>query len=171
MVYATPFNHASTSSKPPLHHTNPDKEANSRHSTINISRIQLAEDFLIVDDNYPPSAWTNTIYVSDLPKSWSWNSQELRPMYNIHIIDQLRQLKHLETVIANNGVFLSTLMIQELVDGAHPSLKYVDFEHSGMARAKPWAIKGTREEVVKIIREMERDTPRSPDPRGRFSAL
>ncbi|OBT47053.1 hypothetical protein VE00_02448 [Pseudogymnoascus sp. WSF 3629] len=134
-------------------------------NTINISRIQLAEDFLIVDQNYPPSAWTDTIYVSDLPKSWSWNSQELRPIYNIYIIDQLRKLKHLETVIANNGVFLSTLMIQELVDGAHPSLKYVDFEHSGMAREKPWAIKGTREEVVGIIRDMEKTTPRSPDPR------
>lgn len=73
-------------------------------------------------------------------------------------------------MIANNGVFLSTLMIQELVDGAHPSLKNVDFEHSGMARAKPWAIKGTREEVVKIIRDMEKTTPRSPDPR-RYLAL
>ncbi|KFX96828.1 hypothetical protein V490_03111, partial [Pseudogymnoascus sp. VKM F-3557] len=135
-------------------------------NTINISRIQLAEDFLIIDDNYPPSAWTNTIYVSDLPKAWSWNSPELQPIYNIYIIDQLRKLKHLETVIANNGVFLSTLMIQELVDGAHPSLKNVDFEHSGMSRAQPWAIKGKREEVVKIIRDMEKTTPRSPDPRS-----
>ena len=64
--------------------------------------------------------------MSDLPKSWSWNSPELQPIYNIYIIDQLRKLKHLETVIANNGVFLSTLMIQELVDGAHPSLKNVE---------------------------------------------
>jgi hypothetical protein len=68
-------------------------------------------------------------------------------------------------VIANNSVFLSTLMIQELVDNAQPSFKYVDFEHSGMARAKPWAIKGRREEVVKIIREMEKTAPLSPDPR------
>ena len=74
-------------------------------------------------------------------------------------------------MIANNSVFLSTLMIQELVDNAQPSLKHVDFEHSGMSRAKPWTIKGTRAEVVKIIREMEKSTPRSPDPRSRYLSL
>lgn len=131
-------------------------------TTINISRVQLAEDFLVVDANYPPSAWTDAIYVSDVPKSWTWKSEELRPIYNTYIIDQLRKLQHLETVIAHNSVFLSTLMIQELVDFAHQSLKWVDFEHSGMAREKPWAIKGKREEVVEIIRMMEKSGPRSP---------
>lgn len=139
------------------------------HRTINISSIQLAEDFLVVDHNYPPSAWTNTIYVSDVPKSWTWKSEELRPIYNIYIIDQLRKLKHLETVIANNSIFLSTLMIQELVDHSHESLRYVDFAKSGMEREKPWAIKGSRDEVVKIIREMEETVPRSPDPRRRLN--
>jgi hypothetical protein len=129
--------------------------------------VQLAEDFLVVDKNYPPSAWTNAIYVSDVPKSWTWKSEELRPIYNICIIDQLRKLQHLETVIANNSVFLSTVMIQELVDYAHESLKYVDFENSGMEREKPWAIKGRREEVVAIVRKMEETIPRSPDPRRR----
>jgi hypothetical protein len=38
-----------------------------------------------------------------------------------------------------------------------------------MSRAQPWAIKGKREEVVKIIRDMEKTTPRSPDPRRYLS--
>lgn len=104
-----------------------------------------------------------------MPKSWTWKSEELRPIYNIYIIDQLRKLRHLETVIANNSVFLSTLMIQELVDYSQKSLKYLDFQHSGMEREKPWAIKGRREEVVKIIRKMEETIPRSPDPRRHFA--
>lgn len=60
-------------------------------------------------------------------------------------------------------------MIQELVDGASPSLKNVDFEHSGMARERPWAVKGSREEVRGIIREMERKGPMSPDSRKYLS--
>lgn len=134
---------------------------------VDISRVQLAEDFEIVDKDYPPSTWTGSIYVSDVPKSWTWKSEGLKPIYNIYIIDQLVRLQHLETVVANNSIFLSTLMIQELVDLGGERLKYVDFKDSGLEREKPWAIRGTREEVKRVIREMERKGPISPVSRHR----
>jgi hypothetical protein len=73
----------------------------------------------------------------------------------MHLIEQLRGLRHLTTVVANNSVFLSTAMVRELVERACESLRYVDFEGSGMERAKPWAVKGGRGEVVEVVRRME----------------
>lgn len=131
-------------------------------STINISRVQLAEDFLVVDAKYPPSTWTSAIYASDVPRSWTWRSEELRPLHNMHIIEQLRGLRQLATVVANHSVFLSTAMVRELVERAHASLRFVDFERSGMEREKPWAIKGGREEVVAVVRRMEEEGGRRP---------
>jgi hypothetical protein len=128
---------------------------------LDISRVQLAVDFLVVDKDYPPSAWTDAIFVSDVPKSWTWKSHELRPIYNGFIIEQLRKLAHLERVTARNSVFLSTVMVRELVEGS-ASLRWVDFEGSGMEAGKAWARKGTKEEILAVIREMEKSKPRSP---------
>lgn len=125
--------------------------------TVNISKVQLAEDFEINDKMYPPSTWTGSIYVSDVPKSWTWNSDGIKSINNTIIIDHLVKLEHLETVIANNSIFLSTKMIRNLVDGSADRLKYLDFKDSGLEREKPWAIKGTGEEVKKVIREMEKN--------------
>jgi hypothetical protein len=139
------------------------------NSTVNISRVQLAVDYVVRDSRYPPTTWTSQIYVSDVPKSWTWKAEELQPIHNIYIVDQLRKLPYLETVIANNSVSLSTAMIQELVDGCL-SLKWVDFRNSGLER-KPWAVRGRMADVVAIIRKMEEEGMGSPGGKRRDLAL
>ncbi len=136
---------------------------------VDLSRAQLAEDFRVQDPRFPPSAWTGEVFASDIPKSFTYESEELRPVYNVHFIEELNKLGHLHTVVARNNVEFSTLMVAELVDGAGSNLKEVDFTGSGLAREKPWAVKGSREEVKGIVREMEIKTPKSPDPRKRLS--
>lgn len=131
---------------------------------VNLSRCQLADDHLVQDVDYPPNAWTGLIYVSDVPKSWTskswtWKSDELRPVYNMHVVEQLVKLEHLETIIAANWVGLSTGMVRELVNLGQGSLEKVDFMGSGLEKEKAWAIKGSRKEVKEIIAKMDEGNP------------
>ena len=56
---------------------------------FNISRVQLADDDLLMDDDLSEVAWKGRIYVSDVPKSWTQGSNELRLVYNMWVIDQI----------------------------------------------------------------------------------
>jgi hypothetical protein len=98
---------------------------------VDISRLQLSSDFIVRHVEHPATTWTGMIYVSDIQRSWTWEPQELVPIYNMYIIDQLRKLKQLETFIAYNFISLSTLMAQNLVESC-PQLRWVDFRKSGM---------------------------------------
>lgn len=111
------------------------------------------------DAEYPADAWTGRIFVSDVPKSWTWKSDELRAVYNMYVVEQLVGLEHLETIIAANWVGLSTGMVRELVTRGQPSLEKVDFVGSGLEKEKAWAIRGSRREVQEIIREMDEKDP------------
>jgi hypothetical protein len=100
------------------------------------------------------------IYVSDIQRSWTWEPEDLLPIYNMDIIDQLRKLPQLETFIAYNFISLSTLMAQSLV-GSCLQLKWVDFRKSGMTLEQPWKIKGSREKVAAILRQLEESISKS----------
>jgi hypothetical protein len=100
------------------------------------------------------------IYVSDIQRSWTWEPQELLPIYNMNIIDQLRKLPQLETFIAYNFIFLSTLIAQNVVESCL-QLKWVDFRKSGMTLEQPRKIKGSREQVAAILRQLEEAVSKS----------
>jgi hypothetical protein len=104
------------------------------------------------------------IYVSDIQRSWTWESQELLPVHNTYIVDQIRKLPQLEMIIADNFISLSTLMAQTLVESC-PELKWLDFRKSGMTVEQPWMIEGSREKIVNILRRLEDSTPKSPQQR------
>lgn len=80
----------------------------------------------------------------------------MRPLFNNYIVNQLRKLPRLETVIANNTIGMSTAMARELVDSC-PSLRFVDFRKSSMRKQQPWEVEGTRDEVKAILRRTEED--------------
>jgi hypothetical protein len=105
------------------------------------------------------------IYVSDIQRSWTWEPKDLKPISNMYIIDQLRKLEQLDTFTANHFISLSTLMAQRLLYSC-PQIKWVDFRESGMKSEQPWTIKGTREDVVTILRRLEEAMPKSPDGRN-----
>lgn len=121
---------------------------------VDISRLQLGSDFIVRHVEHPPTAWTGMIYVSDIQRSWTWEPQELLPIYNMYIIDQLRKLLQLETFIAYNFISLSTLTAQNLVESCL-QLKWVDFRKSGMTLEQPWKVKGSREQVAAVLRQLE----------------
>lgn len=75
------------------------------------------------------------------------------------VIEQVVGLGELKEVIAANWVGLSTGMVRELVNRAGPKLTKVDFVGSGLEKEKAWAIKGSREEVRRIIEEMDEKDP------------
>jgi hypothetical protein len=127
---------------------------NSFARKVDISRLQLGSDFIVRHIEHPPTTWTGMIYVSDIQRSWTWEPQELVPIYNMYIVDQLRKLKQLETFIAYNFISLSTIMAQNLVESC-PQLKWVDFRKSGMTLEQPWKIKGSRGQVATILRQLE----------------
>ena len=127
---------------------------------VDISRLQLGSDFIVCHVDHPPLTWTGMIYVSDIQRSWTWEPQELLPIYNMNIIDQLRKLPQLETFIAYNFIFLSTLIAQNVVESCL-QLKWVDFRKSGMTLEQPRKIKGSREQVAAILRQLEEAVSKS----------
>ena len=93
-----------------------------------------------MDDHYPAVAWTGRIYASDVPKSWAWKSDELRPVSNMWVIEQIVELGHLMEVKVSKWVGLSTGMVRELVNRGEEKLTKVDFVESGLEDEKAWTI-------------------------------
>jgi hypothetical protein len=127
---------------------------------VDISRLQLGSDFIVRHVEHRPTTWTGMIYVSDIQRSWTWEPQELLPIYDMYIIDQLRKLPQLETFTAYNFIPLSTLMAKNLVESCL-QLKWVDFRKSGMTFEQPWKIKGSREQAATILRQLEETISKS----------
>ncbi|CAG8952323.1 hypothetical protein HYFRA_00001068 [Hymenoscyphus fraxineus] len=67
---------------------------------LNLSRLQLAGDFLVLSPLFPPTATTKMVFVSDVPKSWTWASDDLKPVYADDIIRAIVGLSELEVLKA-----------------------------------------------------------------------
>ncbi|PSS22845.1 hypothetical protein M430DRAFT_48475 [Amorphotheca resinae ATCC 22711] len=125
---------------------------------INISRLQLASDFLLRPPEYPNSQPHSQIFVSDIPPSWTWQYSEAIPLYADEIISYILKLPYLESVTARNCLWLTTSRVGRLMREAGESLRSVDFRESGMQKDVRWAIRGGREEVLRIVEEVVRNT-------------
>jgi len=104
----------------------------SRIKYINFSRLQLASDFVVIAPKYARNSSTISSipaaahlpypnyflvvpdqhnapvhFVSDVPKSWTWHSSELKPIYADVIVRFMCKLKELESVKAKNCVWLT----------------------------------------------------------------
>ncbi|TAQ91466.1 hypothetical protein B7494_g169 [Chlorociboria aeruginascens] len=117
---------------------------------VNFSRLQVASDFSILSPAYPASSTTSLIFVSDVPKSWTWRSSELTPIYADEIISWLKGLAELEVMKAKNFLWLNTQRVAVLMSECR-ALRKVDFRESGMQRDVRWAVKGSKEEVARIV--------------------
>jgi len=149
---------------------------------LNLSRLQLASDFIVISpyhkhssthsavhdeqnewDNAPAS---NLTFVSDVPKSWTWQSSELVAVYADEIIAWLCNLHELESLKARACVWLTTDRVLKLLGGIEgetcglerQGLKRVDFRESGMQKGVRWAIKGDAGLVARIVREVVENT-------------
>jgi len=146
-------------------------DACKRIQKLNLSRLQLAADFLVCSPNaprslVPPTCQADTsshgkrkkVYVSDVPKSWSWESGELLPISADHILTSILSLPSLESLKAKNCLWLTTARVERMMKEVGDRLLWVDFRESGMQKDVRWAVKGTRAEVEKIVAEVIRNT-------------
>lgn len=113
--------------------------------------------------DHPPTAFTGHIFVSDVPKAWTWEPQQLRHVFGSDIIDAMKTLQHLEKLRVRAGVWLTTALVAGLLE-ASPQLQKVDFRESGMRRNMEWAVRGGKADVEMIICGMARKGTISPRP-------
>jgi hypothetical protein len=158
----------------------------TRIKSINFSRLQLASDFAVLSPKFicPPRAASATqvpypnyflsepdqsraqvTFVSDVPKSWTWKSSELVPIYADSIISLMCQMKELESLEAQHCVWLTSVRVWKLMRDAVRGkdgiggLKRVDLRESGMQKGIRWAVKGSRAEVERIIEQVMENSP------------
>lgn len=123
----------------------------------------MAGDFLVLSKLFPPTASTNLIFVSDVPKSWTWANDDLKPFYADDIVRVIVKLNELEVLKARACTWLTTLRVEKLMVEAsrgeewqegEGGLRKVDFRESGMQKDVRWAVEGTREDVERIVKEV-----------------
>lgn len=117
---------------------------------IDMSYLSLAADYAILPSSKAPTAFTKLIFVSDVPKSWTWRTTEIQSISGTNIVESIVKLPQLESIRIKKGVWLSTDLITTLVRRC-PKLETVNFKGSGMAQGMKWAIKGSRDELRQIL--------------------
>ncbi len=135
-------------------------EACKRLKMIDLSYLSIAADYRIDSAAYPPTAFTSLIFVSDVPKSWTWAPNETKPLSGADIVDSMTRQPLLENVRIKKGLWLSTELITRIVNDC-PRLQRLSLRGSGMRQDTCWAIKGSKDEVAAILRsEASRPTAR-----------
>ncbi|KAH6670092.1 hypothetical protein B0J14DRAFT_597850 [Halenospora varia] len=132
---------------------------------LNLSRLQLGADFAIKSSTFKPTTTHGQIFVSDVPKSHTWESKDLMPVHTDDIIKCCIELQLLESIKFKECVWLSTIRVAKLLDEAPRAVQFsdgglrrVDFRESGMNREVRWAVRGSREDVEKIVKEVVENT-------------
>jgi hypothetical protein len=121
---------------------------------VNLSRVQIASDFIVASPEHPATADSGLIYVSDVPKSWTWHSSELAPIYADEIVSWLTRLDGLEVVTAKSCLWLTTARVERFLRESGEKLGKVDFRESGMKKEVRWAVKGKRRAVERVAKEV-----------------
>ncbi|KAI9880315.1 MAG: hypothetical protein M1830_004194 [Pleopsidium flavum] len=130
-------------------------KACQRIKKLDLSHLSIAADYAIKSSSHPPTASTSLIFVSDVPKSWTWRPMDLQQMYGTDIIKYMTNLPQLETIRIKKGFWLSTELVKRIVEDCSRLLQ-LNLSESGMKQKMPWAIKGTKKEISDILR---RDLP------------
>lgn len=118
---------------------------------LDLSYLSIAADYAIKASSHPSTAFTSLIFVSDVPKSWTWRPKDLQQVHGRDIIDYMTNLPQLEKVRIKKGFWLSTELVRRMVDECG-RLQMLNLRESGMKQKMPWAIKGTRGELKAIFR-------------------
>lgn len=72
-------------------------------------------------------------------------------MHGADVIRYVTELPQLETIRVKKGFWLSTETVKRMVDDC-PRLQHLNLRESGMKQKMPWAIKGTRKEIIDILK-------------------
>lgn len=130
---------------------------------VNLHFKSILEDFVVNSAAYPATATKSMIFVSDVPRSWTQASTEVQPISADAIIQHLTTLPHLEKLDIRNAKWLSVENVKSILMDC-PGLMTINFVGSGTVvkdpnrvvggpeESSPWAIKGSRKDVVEKLK-------------------
>ena len=119
---------------------------------LNISFLSLAPDYEIA------AMKDERTFVSDVPKCWTWDFSEIIAVSGADVVAAILALKRLTKVEVEQGFWLNTRLVKTLVEDAEGPLKRLNLKGSGMGGTLSWAIEGSREEIMAIVRDVPRDS-------------
>ncbi|KAK9478089.1 hypothetical protein V1514DRAFT_332190 [Lipomyces japonicus] len=112
---------------------------------INLSYLPLAADYLVTSKKYVPTAFSSLLFVSDVPKSYTWHEDETTQVYSHReLVAALLELTELRSLKLRNLVWINKDVVSRIVNMPTLPLSYIDCRGCGMTRSNPWAIEGDR---------------------------
>ena len=132
----------------------------SRIRKLNLNKIQIASDYMVLPAHYvgkrrhkpllkstkgtptfSPTATNGLLFVSDVPKSKTWDERHVREAEFTVFIDELAHcLKGLVELRVRKAVQFNRTHAQIIIDTCG-LLRVADFRECGMSRDAPWARK------------------------------
>lgn len=121
---------------------------------LNFSNVPLAADYSVLRTNtssYTPVAFTGLLFVSDVPKSFTWKEGDTKPLHvTTDLVDAIIKLKYLTQLKIKGGLWVTRDAATRLVEDCK-KLQRVDFRECGMYKGNRWAVKGQRDEVRGVL--------------------
>jgi hypothetical protein len=127
---------------------------------LNLDDLQITADYVILPSApaprwkpllpqlhkppvYRPTAFTNQLFISDVPKSNTWRGAEFRTLRYVEFVDAICLLEELEVLKLQRAVWVKRGFAEEIVAraGGTGGLRKVDFRGCGM---NPLQVQWTR---------------------------
>ncbi|RPB02389.1 hypothetical protein L873DRAFT_1834216 [Choiromyces venosus 120613-1] len=123
---------------------------------LNLSNVPLAPDYSVrwtKNSTYKPVAFTGLLFVSDVPKSFTWKEDDTKPLHaSIDLVEAILSLKNLEKLKIKGGLWVTRDVAKRIVEKCE-KLEKIDFRECGMYKDNSWAVKGQKEKVKEVILE------------------
>lgn len=118
--------------------------------------MSLADDYHLPPSlKYPLTAYTGLLFVSDVPKSWTWRDTDSLAKISIHeLAENTAQLPLLDNIRIRGSYWLCAEDVKIVLYNSK-MLQRVDFRGSGMGIGLPWAVEGVAEVVKSIVDSMQ----------------
>jgi hypothetical protein len=124
---------------------------------IDLSDLHIADDYVILPSappprwkpllpslhkppTYHPTAFTNLLFISDVPKMHTWRGAEFRELRYEEFVGALCSLDELDALVVRNAVWIKRVFAEEIVRraGGENGLRKADFRGCGMNPHTSW---------------------------------
>jgi hypothetical protein len=119
---------------------------------IDLSNLSLADDYALPPSpKHPLTAHTSLLFVSDVPKYWTWqDSDNLVKIPTLDLARSIGRLELLESISIRLSYWLDTEDIKLMLNEGK-RLQKVDFRGNGRSNDTPWAVRGVADVVRSIV--------------------
>lgn len=141
----------STSKDVPVGHLIHVVAACKNLTDIDISFLPLAEDYAVAGStSYLPTAASGLLFVSDVPKLYTWKPDEIVPVSPSDLVVAMLQLRDLHVLKLRKLMWVKRDSVSRLVN-ENNSLMHLDLSDSGLVRGARWAISGTVDDFRAVV--------------------